>query len=124
MGIKFITIEGAQIPNPDGYEVEVTDIHDTGRNVLGQIIGSPIRTNIEKITLSWSWLTVDAWAEILAKFADNTINYSVSYYSARTAGITTKTMIVRERRNGLYFKDPRTKLPKYWKNCSLTFEEV
>ncbi len=124
MATKLISIAGVEIQNPDSYQPEVYDLHDTGSNVCGQQIGSPIRNNIEKISLTWDYLTVEQWADILNKFPVGTIEYSVSFYSTLSAGWVTKQMTVSNRTAGLYFKDPITKLPKYWKSCSLTFTEV
>lgn len=126
------------IPEPSSYEATTSTLVNSSRNSLGKLIGSIIREDVAKISLTWKYLSVEDWAYINKWF--NTTTLPLEYYG----DITTKgnfiqtirffnqskgiyeerEMYISDRQSGMWRKDSETGDVLGWTNCSISLIEV
>lgn len=128
-------------PEPSEYMANTATMVDGGRNVEGNMIGTPVRHNVAKIEMSWRYLTVAQWAEIIQFFNPVEVPPSegsqgvpstvvggfinqVGFFDQSTGDWTVKTMYVSDRSSGMWRRDPETGTVKGWLNCKLSLIEV
>lgn len=121
----LVSVDGYDFPEPSAYSANTSTLVDSGRNVLGEMVGSVIRDDISKIEISWKYLTVEQWSRILQCFtgAENFIN-EVYFFDQTKGDWTTKRMYVNDRKSGLWRRDPRNGNVLGWTDCSLALIEV
>lgn len=129
-------------PEPSEYSANTATLVDGGRNVEGEMIGTPVRDNISKIEMSWRFLTVEEWARVNQFFNpveipppegsdENTpptieggfIN-QVGFFDQSVGDWVVKEMYVSDRSSGMWRRDPETGGVKGWANCKLSLVEV
>lgn len=119
--MALVTIGSFVLPTPSEYTAVQADIVDSGRNANGVIVSSVVRANVAKITMSWKYLTVEQWSDILQVFK-NSFENAVTYFDQVAGTYVTKTMYISDRQGGLaQFKNGQ---PVGWVNCSLSLVEV
>lgn len=121
------TVNGHDLPEPSAYEGNTATIVDSARNVQGVVIGSVIRDDVAKVTLSWNYLTAEQWAEINQLFRQSTggnFYNRVTFYDQSSAGWITRTMYVNDRSAGMFRRDPNNGNVLGWTDCSLALIEV
>lgn len=119
----LVTIGGYELPEPSSYSATTSTIVDSARNVSGYVVGSVVRHDVAKVELSWKYLTVQQWANILSKFSDNFYN-DVRFFNQTTANYEVRTMYVSDRTAGMWRRDPNNGSIMGWTNCSLSLVEV
>ena len=118
----LLTIGGKALPEPSTYEALTSTIVDSARNTAGYVIGSVIRSDVAKVTVSWRYLTAAQWAEILSLFTNNFYN-EVRFFNQATGGYETRTMYVGDRESGMWRRDPSTGAVLGWTDCKLALVE-
>ena len=118
----LVSVGGYNFPEPSSYSAVTSTIVDSARNVSGYVVGSVIRSDVAKIELSWKYLTVQQWANILSLFADNFYN-DVRFLNQSTGNYDVRTMYVSDRTAEMWRRNPTTGAVMGWVNCSLSLVE-
>lgn len=119
----LVTVNGVELPEPSSYEGTTSTIVDSGRNVQGKVVGSVVRHDVAKVTMSWNYLTAKQWAAILSLFTTN-FYCSVRFYNQATAGYTTRQMYVSDRTAGMWRRSPINGNVMGWTGAKLSLVEV
>lgn len=119
----LVTVNGVELPEPSSYEGTTSTIVDSGRNVQGKVVGSVVRHDVAKITMSWNYLTAKQWATVLSLFTTN-FYCSVKFYNQATAGYTTRQMYVSDRTAGMWRRSPNNGNVMGFTGCKLSLIEV
>lgn len=115
-------------PEPTEYESNSATIVDNARNTAGCVIGSIIRQDVAKISMSWSYLSITNWSNILKCFnsahgTGGRFYASVTFFLQDTAAWVTRTMYVSDRNASMFIRDPAGNIQGY-QNCKLSLIEV
>lgn len=104
----LVSINGHDIPDPSTYAGTTSTVVDSGRNVEGYWVGSVIRDDIAKVEMSWNFITVQDWADILALFSrargGDFVN-SVTFFCQDTGTWETRQMYVNDRKANVFLRD-------------------
>lgn len=119
----LVSVGGYEFPEPSSYSAVTSTIVDSARNVSGYVVGSVVRSNVAKVELSWKYLTVEQWANILSKFSGSFYN-DVRFFDQVTGHYDVRTMYVSDRNAGMWRRNPDTGAIMGWTNCSLSLVEV
>ena len=123
----LIIVAGHDLPEPTTYEGTTSTLVDSGRNLKGEVVGSVIRDDVGKVSVTWSYLTVQEWAQINKYFKQSAggkfIN-TVEFFDQTAGTWGRKKMYVNDRKAGAWRRDPDTGELLGWKNCSLSLIEV
>lgn len=119
----LVSIGEFDFPEPSTYNATTSTIVDSGRNVQGRVIGAVVRNDVAKVDMSWKYLTVQQWANILSLFANSFYN-DVTFFNQVTGTYTTRTMYVSDKTAGLWRRDPATGEVMGWTECALALVEV
>ena len=130
MAEKFkalVTVGGTALPDPSTYDAQTSTLVDSARNVKGKMVGSVIRDDVAKVSLSWRFLTVKDWAKIGKLFKESSngsfIN-SVEFFDQTQGKYITRQMYVGDRSSAAYLRDPKTGNLIGWTECKLSLIEV
>ena len=120
----LVSVDGYDFPEPSAYSANTSTLVDSGRNVEGQMIGSVIRDDVSKVEISWKYLTVEQWRDILKCFQgkENFVN-SVTFFDQLAGDWVTKEMYVNDRKSGMWRRSPEGDVLG-WTDCSLSLIEV
>lgn len=126
--IKSLTEGGADyaVPTPSTYTGNTATIVDSARNVEGRMIGTVVRNDVAKITMTWNYLPSQAWAELLSQFspaAGGSFTRRVTFFNQATNSLITRTMYVSDR-NANSFLLGENGLPRGYQNCTFSLIEV
>lgn len=119
----LVSIGGYSLPEPSSYSAVTSTIVDSARNVKGVVVGTVVRHDLAKVELSWKYLTVQQWANILSMFSSNFYN-EVRFFNQATGNYDVRTMYVSDRNAGMWRRNPHTGAVMGWTNCSLSLVEV
>jgi hypothetical protein len=123
----LVRVGDYDFPEPSAYSGNTSTLVDSGRNVEGKMVGSVIRDNVSKVEISWKYLTVEQWKNILQCFTgkDKFIN-DVTFFDQSIGDWVTepKKMYVNDRKAGMFRRDPETGDVLGWTNCALSLIEV
>lgn len=119
----LVSIGGFDFPEPSTYDATTATIVDSARNVNGRVVGTVVRNDVAKVSLTWRYLTADQWASILSLFSGSFYN-DVRFLNQTTNSYTTRTMYVSDRTAGMWRRNPSTGAVMGWTNCSLSLVEV
>lgn len=119
----LVSIGGYGLPEPSTYSATTSTIVDSARNVSGYVVGSVIRSDVAKVELSWKYLTVQQWANILSLF-NASFYQEVRFFNQATGYYDIRTMYVSDRTSGMWRRNPETGAVMGWTNCSLSLVEV
>lgn len=119
----LVTIAGHELPEPSTYSANTATLVDSARNIQGYVIGSVIRNDVAKVELSWRYLTVEQWAEILGLFSRSFYN-NVTFFNQSTGQYETRRMYVGDRTAGMWRRHPETKEVMGWVDPKLSLVEV
>lgn len=123
----LITVGEFAFPEPSSYSGTTASLVDSGRNVEGVVIGSVIREDVGKIEVSWKYLTVEQWANILKCFSSargGSFYNNVTFFCQDTGDWTTRKMYVSDRSAGMWRRDPKSGDILGWTECKLNLIEV
>jgi hypothetical protein len=122
----LVKIDSVDLPQPATYDPSTATLVDGARNLQGEFIGSLIRDDVDKINLTWRYLTVTQWSTLLKHFSSDNggaFENEVTYFSQVEGAFVTKTMYVNDRKaKFLGYNNDET--PRGWKDCSLNLIEV
>ena len=123
----LVTVGGYAFPEPSSYSGNTATIVDSARNTQGVVIGAVIRDDVGKVEMSWKYLTVQQWADILKCFSiargGNFYN-SVTFFCQDTGTWTTRQMYVSDRKANMFRRHPETGEVLGYTDCSLSLVEV
>lgn len=118
----LVSIGGYNLPEPSTYSATTSTIVDSARNVAGFVVGSVVRNDVAKIEMTWRYLSVRDWADILSLFAGSF--YNDARFFCQTSGYyEVRTFYVSDRQAGMWRRDPETGAVMGWTNCSLSLVE-
>lgn len=124
MAIKaLVTVNGVELPEPSTYSGTTSTIVDSGRNVQGKVIGSVVRHDVAKVSMTWRYLTAQQWATILSLFTEN-FYCTVQFYNQVTASYTIRQMYVSDRTAGMWRRHSVSGNVMGWTDCALSLIEV
>lgn len=133
---SLVTVGGVALPTPSTYIGNTATIVDSARNVEGYVIGTVIRNDVAKVSMTWNAIKAQDWAEILKLFEPaygGAFYNSVTFFNQTTASFATRTMYVSDRTTSgvftLYTETdaPSSGLigtPKWYQGASLSLVEV
>ena len=119
----LITIGGYDLPEPSTYEAVTSTIVDSARNVAGYVVGSVVRSDVAKVSLTWRYLTAEQWARILSLFTNSFYN-DVRFLNQATNSYEVRNMYVSDRNASMWRRHPETGAIMGYTNCSLSLVEV
>lgn len=123
----LVTVGGYDFPEPSTYEGNTATLVDSGRNVQGRVVGTVIRDDVAKVTLTWRYLTVQQWAEINQCFSmkhGGKFYNNVTFFDQTSGGYVTREMYVSDRKAGMFMRDSDTGEVKGWLNPTFSLVEV
>ncbi len=123
----LVTVGNFEFPEPSKYSGNTATIVDSARNAQGYTVGAVIRDDIGKVEMSWNYLTVKQWADILKCFSiargGNFYN-NVTFFCQDTGDWTTRQMYVSDRKADVFRRDPKTGEILGYTGASLSLVEV
>ena len=116
------------LPMPSTYSANTADLVDSARNVNGVTVGSVIRSDVAKVELSWNYLTMTQWSDVLKLFDGNGTGKfynQVKFLNQVTNQYETRTMYVSDRSNGGIVQNIGVGATGFsgWTNCQLSLVE-
>lgn len=124
--MSLVQIGTTTLKTPSTYDALSSDIVDSGRNIEGYIVSDVIRYDVAKVEMSWRYLTVKEWSDILKlfnpKYGGSFIN-PVTYFDQCSGTMQTRSMYISDRNAGLVNLD-KDNNPRGWSDCSLSLVEV
>ena len=123
----LVTVGNFEFPEPSKYSGNTATIVDSARNAQGYTVGAVIRDDIGKVEMSWNFLTVKQWADILKCFSiargGNFYN-NVTFFCQDTGDWTTRQMYVSDRKADVFRRNPETGEILGYTGASLSLVEV
>ena len=119
----LVSINGYDFPEPSTYNATTSTIVDSARNVSGYVVGSVVRHDVAKVEMSWKYLTVEQWANVLSLFTSN-FYVDVRFFNQATANYELRTMYCSDRTAGMWRRDPQTGSVMGWLDCKMSLVEV
>ena len=107
----LVSIGNFNFPEPSEYEGNTATLVDGGRNINGVQVGAVIRDDVAKVSLSWRFLTVKQWSDILKKFTKKQggkFYNNVTFFNQVTGEYETRKMYVSDRTANMFRRDPKT----------------
>lgn len=85
--MEILTIDGAAMPTPDSYKVQLSDLDSsgTGRTEDGVLVRERVRGGVAKISLQWSALSTPECARVLNATAPDSFQVGYFFGQMRTA---------------------------------------
>ena len=124
-GRALVKVGDYNFPEPSSYSAITSTLVDSGRNVEGKMIGSVIRDDVSKVEISWKYLTVEQWANILSCFrGTDKFTNMVEFFDQSLGDWNEKEMYVNDRKAGLFRRHPETGDVLGWTDCSLSLIQV
>ena len=123
----LVSVGGYDFPEPATYKGNTATLVDSARNAQGVTVGSVIRDDVGKVEMTWKFLTVEQWANILKCFSrarGGDFYNSVTFFCQDIGDWTTRTMYVSDRNASMFRRDPVTGNVIGYKDCSLSLVEV
>lgn len=77
----LVSIGGVDLPTPSSYIGTTSTLVDSGRNAQGRVVGAVVREDVAKIEMTFNFLTVAEWSNMLKLF--NT-KYGGDFYRSVT----------------------------------------
>lgn len=122
----LVNIAGHDIPDPSTYEGTTSTVVDSDRNVEGYVVGAVIRDDIGKVSMTWNFLTVKQWADILTLFSTKhggSFTNPVTFFCQDTGTWETREMYVNDRKAKIFLRNPDGSIRGY-QGASLNLTEV
>ena len=124
---SLVTVGEFNFPEPSKYTANTSTLVDSARNAQGVVVGGVIRDDVGKIEMSWKYLTVKQWADILKCFSisrGGKFYNNVTFFCQDTGEWTTRNMYVSDRKADMFRRDPKTGDVLGYTDCSLNLIEV
>lgn len=123
----LVSVGGYDFPEPSTYSGNTATIVDSARNAQGRVIGAVIRDDVGKVEMSWKYLTVEQWANILKCFSivrGGSFYNNVTFFCQDIGGWTTRQMYVSDRTANVFRRDPKNGEIIGYTDCALSLVEV
>ena len=123
----LVTVGEYAFPEPSAYSGNTSTLVDSARNTQGVVVGAVIRDDVGKVEMSWNYLTVEQWANILKCFSTargGSFYNSVTFFCQDIGDWTTRQMYVSDRKADMFRRDPKTGEVLGYTGCSLSLVEV
>lgn len=91
---------GFDVPTPSEYVGNTATVVDSARNTDGYMIGTVIRSGVAKIQLTWNFISVDDWADLLKQFEPDyggAFARDVTFFNQTSGQLETRQMYVSDR---------------------------
>lgn len=133
---NLVTIGGVALPTPSTYIGNTATIVDSARNVAGYMIGTVIRNDVAKVSMTWAFISAADWANILKLFDPaygGSFTRDVTFFNQSTNSLETRTMYVSDRTSSgsfLLYNESNAPssayvgLPRGYQNANLSLIEV
>jgi len=109
-------------PEPTTYSGTTSTMIDSGTSVSGHLLGSIVREEVARISLSWNFLSVEEWAKINQLFKVS-YEYLVRFFDQTKGDWGERTMYASDRSAGMWRRDDEGNVLG-WTGCSLELTEV
>lgn len=126
-GKALVTVGGFPFPEPSAYAGNTATLVDSARNAQGVTVGAVIRDDVGKVEMTWKYLTVEQWADILKCFSiarGGSFYNDVTFFCQDIGDWTTRPMYVSDRKANMFRRDPKTGDVLGYTDCSLSLVEV
>lgn len=123
----LIKVGGFDFPEPSTYSGSTSTLVDSARNTAGVVVGAVIREDVGKVEVSWKYLTVEQWANILKCFSISRgggFYNDVTFFCQDIGDWTTRKMYVSDRSAGMWRRDHESGEVLGWTDCKLSLVEV
>ena len=123
----LVTVGEFDFPEPSTYKGNTSTLVDSARNAQGKVVGAVIRDDVGKVEMSWKYLTVKQWADILKCFSiarGGKFYNDVTFFCQDTGDWTTREMYVSDRSADMFRRDPKTGEVLGYTGCALSLVEV
>lgn len=123
----LVTVGEFNFPEPSKYSGNTSTLVDSARNTEGRMVGAVIRDDVGKVEMSWRFLTVEQWRDILKCFritAGGKFINNVTFFCQDIGDWTTREMYVSDRKADMFRRDPDTGEVLGYTDCSLSLVEV
>jgi len=104
----LISIGAYDFPDPSEYDANTATIVDSARNTEGVMVGNVIREDVAKVSMSWRFITVSNWANILKKFDSQyggSFTQNVTFFNQVTGTWETRKMYISDRSAKIFKRD-------------------
>ena len=122
----LVSIGSYDFPAPSTYSGTTSTILDSGRNAKGYVVGAVIREDIGKVEMTYNFISVADWAELLSKFSAKRggafIN-SVTFFCQDSGTWETRDMYISDRQANVFLRDEAGNIRGYT-GASLSIVEV
>lgn len=105
---SLISIGAYDFPDPSEYDANTATIVDSARNSEGVMVGNTIREDVAKVSMSWRFITVANWANILKKFDSQhggSFIQNVTFFNQVTGTWVTRKMYISDRSAKIFKRD-------------------
>jgi len=105
----LVTVAGTALPDPSKYSGNTATVVDSARNAEGYMVGGVIRNDVGKVSMEWSYITAQAWADILALFSPSrggSFTNQVTFFCQDTNSWETREMYVSDRNASVFKRNP------------------
>lgn len=122
----LVSIAGHDLPEPSTYSGTTSTVVDSGRNTEGVVVGAVIRDDIGKVEMTWRFITVQDWANVLKLFSikqGGSFVNSVTFFCQDTGDWETRQMYVNDRKANIFMRNPDGSVKGYT-DASLNLIEV
>lgn len=112
----LVTIGDFVVPAPSTYSATTSTIVDSGRNTQGVVIGAVIRDDVAKVSMTWNFITAQAWADLLAQFSPargGSFYRDVTFFLQDTNSWVTRTLYVSDRTASIFLRKPDGSIKGY-----------
>lgn len=123
----LVTVGEFDFPEPSTYSGNTATLVDAARNAQGVTIGAVIRDDVGKVEMSWKYLTVEQWANILKCFSTargGKFYNNVTFFCQDIGDWTTRPMYVSDRKANMFRRDPYSGAILGYTDASLSLVEV
>lgn len=110
------------LPEPTSYSGTTSTMIDSGTSVSGQLLGSVVREDVARISLSWNFLSVADWAKMNKRFKEHYIN-KIRFFDQTLGDWDERDMYVSDRSAGMWRRDAEGNVLG-WTGCGLELTEV
>lgn len=122
----MVSIGNFDFPEPSKYSGTTSTVVDSARNTAGYVIGAVIRDDVGKVEMSWNFITVENWANILKKFSKKhggKFYNNVTFFCQDSGTWETREMYVSDRKASVFLRN-RDGSIKGYTDASLSLVEV
>lgn len=122
----MVSIDTYTVPEPSEYNSQTSTIVDGARNSQGQFIGAIVREDIARVDLTWKFISVQDWANLLQKFSGTSggsFIQPVTFFNQSIGDWETRYMYISDRKANVFLRDALGNIKGYT-NASLSLIEV